>query len=351
MKIRVVASDLPHPQGSAAGRDLWAWCEAAIALGHDVQAWVWHISPVSPSGPVPVWAEYRPRAQHTRWGTFVTQADALAVGFKPDADAVVVADHVPSGGAVIGRARSVLTLHYRALLDAVSVRQLRPWHVRTSYEEIRYSRGVRTVLALSDRVGRAAGRPTHVVPMTAPLPGSPMPIVEEPVAALLADWGWKPNQASLGHLLRIWPEVRRQVPGARLLLGGRNFPQHAVGLQAGVEPVGPVADSSEILARAAVLAFPCPPSSGPKAKTLEAMAHGIPVLTTRAGMEGIGLLPGGEAMVCGHRDFARRLAALLGNPADRASLAALGRASIVINHAPEVAAKAKLRVFEEGFQL
>lgn len=351
MKIRVVACDMPHPQGSAAGRHLWAWCEAAIALGHDLQAWIWSVSPVSPSGPIPDWAEYRPAGRHTRGGTFVTRADARSAGFDPEPDAVVVADNVPSGGALLGRARSAMILHFRAPLDAVSVRRLRPWHLRTSYEEIHYSRGVGVVLAFSERVGRAAGRPTHIVPMTAPLPDGPLPPVEEPVAVLLADWWWKPNQVALKRLLRAWPEVRSQVPGARLVLGGRNFPHDAVGAMAGVETVGPVPDSSEILGRAAVLAFPCPSSSGPKAKTLEALALGIPVLTTGGGMEGMRLLPGGDAMVAGRGEFAQRLAALLRSPEERARLGALGRASIVAHHAPEVAAKAKLTAIEEELNL
>ena len=350
MKIRVVASDMPHPQGSAAGRDLWAWCEAAIALGHDLRAWIWKVSPVAPLDEVPDWADYRPVDRRTRGGTFVTRADALALGFDPEPDAVVFADNVPSGGAVLGRPRSVLTVHFRAMLDAVSVRRLRPWHVRTCYEEFRCSRGVEVVLAFSERVGRGLGRPSHAVPMTAPLPERPLPFVEDPVAVLLADWWWKPNQVALQHLLHVWPEVRSRVPGARLVLAGRNFPRDAVGNAAGVEFVGPVADSSEVLSRAAVLAFPCPPSSGPKAKTLEAMAHGIPVLTTPSGMEGIRLLPGGDALVSSQRDFAKRLAALLASVEDRAALAELGRASIVAHHAPEVAARAKLAVLEEHFQ-
>ena len=349
MKIRVVASDLPHPQGSAAGRDLWAWCEAARALGHDLKAWIWFVSPVSPEGPVPEWAEYRPASRTTRWGTFVSAAQAKAAGFEPDPDAVVVADHLPSGGALVGKRRSVLTLHYRALLDAKSVRQLRPWHLRTAYEEIHLSRRSGAVLAFSERVGRGVGRRTHVVPMTAPLPEAPFPVVEEPVAALLADWWWKPNRAALDTLLRAWPEVRRRVPGARLVLGGRKFPEAAVGAMAGVEAIGPVEDSSEVLSRAAILAFPCPSSSGPKGKTLEALAHGMAVVTTPGGMEGIRLLPGGEAMVVSESGFAARLAELLADPRRRAELGSIGRASVVANHAPEVAAKARLNVFERTF--
>jgi hypothetical protein len=348
VKIRVVASDLPHPQGSAAGRDLWAWCEAARALGHDLTAWIWHISPVSPRGPIPDWAEYRDTARPSRWGTFVSAADARAAGFDPEPDAVVVADHLPSGGAVVGHPRSVLTLHYRALLDALSVRTLRPWHLRTAYEEVHLARRSRCVLAFSARVARGVGRHVDVVPMTAPLPAHRLPVVEEPVAAMLADWWWKPNRAALDDLLRRWPDVRRRVPGARLLLGGRNFPAD-LGAVPGVEVLGTVADSTEVLAQAALLAFPCPTSSGPKGKTLEALALGLPVVTTPPGMEGIELLPGGEAMTATAADFTDRLVTILGDPVARARLADLGRASVEANHAPEVAARAKLRIFESAF--
>lgn len=349
MKIRVVASDNPHPQGSAAGRDLWAWCEAARALGHDLQAWIWFIPPSSPTAPIPEWAEHRPVSRTTRWGTFVTAAHALSVGFDPEPEAVVVADHLPSGGALRGKPRTALTLHYRALLDAKGVRQLRPWHLRTAYEEIRLSRQAGTVLAYSERVGRIVGRTTHVVPMTAPVPPAPLPLVDAPVAVLLANWGWRPNMAALDMLLRAWPEVRSRVPGARLVLGGHNFPDAAIGPLAGVETVGSVADSTEVLAGAAVLAFPCPTSSGPKAKTLEALAQGLAVVTTPSGMEGIRLLPGGSDMVAEPAKFADRLAELLADPQRRAELAAVGRASIVAHHSPEVAAEAKLKVFAETF--
>jgi hypothetical protein len=347
--IEVVASDVPHPQGTAAGRDLWAWCEAARSLGHDVRAWVWNASPVSPTTEVPRWAEYRPAGRATRWGTFVTAADARRAGFSPDPEAVVVADNVPSGAAAVVHPKSVVTVHYRALIDAWSVRRLRAWQVRTGFEELRLARRAGAVLAYSARVGRGLGRPTTPVPFTTPVPVSPLAPVEEPVAALLADWWWPPNRLALRRLLALWPEVRAAVPGARLLLGGRKFPSGLMGAMPGVELVGTVADSGDVLARAAVLAFPCPPSSGPKGKTLEALAHGLAVVTTAAGMEGITLVPGAQAMVAPPGRFAAALAAVLGDPEARARLGALGRQSVLAHHEPQAAVRARLAAFDAAF--
>jgi len=341
---------MPNPQGTAAGRDLWAWCEAARALGHDLAAWIWKVSPISPTTQVPDWADYRPVQRRGFGGTFVTIDDALRTGFSPDEETVVVADNLPSGGAAVRHPRSVITVHFRALLDSWSVRKLRPWHVRTAFEEFRLSHRARLVLAYSERVGRHLARSVTVVPMTAPLPEAPIPAVEGPVAALLADWWWPPNRAALRELLRVWPEVRALVPGAQLILGGRNLPSNWVGTMAGVEVVGPVADSTEVLARAGVMAFPCPSSSGPKGKTLEALAHGLAVVTTPAGMEGLKLLPGTEAMIVDRLSFGRRLATVLVDPAERLRLGELGRQSILAYHAPEVAVRARMRVFKSTFE-
>ena len=190
----------------------------------------------------------------------------------------------------------------------------------------------------------------HVVPIAYPMPAEPLAPVEEPVAALLADWSWPPNGAALDRLLSYWPAVRERVPGARLLLAGRNFPAARMGQMAGVEVIGPVGDSAEVLGRTALIAFPCPDSSGPKVKTLEALAHGLPVVTSPAGLEGIG--PDDDTlheMAAADADFAERTAALLTHPEERRRLGALGRRVVAEVHAPEHAAQVRLALFHEAF--
>jgi glycosyltransferase involved in cell wall biosynthesis len=156
---------------------------------------------------------------------------------------------------------------------------------------------------------------------------------------MIADWAWPPNQSALRSLLRQWPAVRKLVPEARLLVAGRG-PVDAT-TPPGVEVVGEVARARDVLARAAVLAFPCPPTSGPKMKVLDALASGLPVVTTGAGVEGLMLSPG-SVTVTADRDFATGLADVLRDDATRRLMAIAGRADVLANHRPEQAAAARL---------
>jgi glycosyltransferase involved in cell wall biosynthesis len=156
----------------------------------------------------------------------------------------------------------------------------------------------------------------------------------------------------LDHLLGLWPEIRAAVPGARLLLAGRHFPQDAVGILAGVEFVGTVRDSREVLERTAIVPFLCPNSTGPKGKVLEALAHAIPVVTTSAGFEGLEV--GADllrSLTTSPAQFATRLAALLRDPEERARLGKLGREAVAVRHSPRAAAQARIDAFSEAFDL
>lgn len=352
MRIAVVACELPHPEGTAAGRDLWAWCEGMRSLGHDVEAWVWFRSPSSPDGPVPEWCRYEPFDPGPAWrshlrAVVVPRNDLARAGWRAPDDAVAVADHLPSAAAVLGSARSAVTLHFRALADARAVGRVRPPDVQMGRAERRVARRAGVTLVYSQRVGRGLAGRTRVVPIAYPVPDEAVTPVDEPVAALLADWSWPPNREALAVLLRSWTSVRDAVPGARLLLAGKNLDRAGVGAIPGVEAIGPVARSADVLSRTAVVAFPCPPSSGPKIKVIEALAHGVPVVTTPAGMEGVATPPGASPMVAGRAEFAGALVRLLRDPALRQELGRTGRMSVAEHHSPTAAATARLRAFAE----
>ena len=160
---------------------------------------------------------------------------------------------------------------------------------------------------------------------------------------LPADWTWAPNRAALEELLRAWPAVRAEVPGARLLLAGSGLPDATrSALPAGVQALGHLPDLAELWAQAAVLAFACPSSSGPKVKVLEAAMAGVPVVTTPAGAEGL-LLEG--VTLTSLAGFTGVLARLLADPAGRAAAAERIRASALAHHAPEPAAARRLEVW------
>jgi glycosyltransferase involved in cell wall biosynthesis len=195
---------------------------------------------------------------------------------------------------------------------------------------------------MSARVAGAIGTRASVVPMAYPMPRDALDLVDEPVVALLASWNWAPNHAALARLLAAWPAVRDAVPGARLLLAGRGLDRARVGTIGGVEAIGEVGVPADVLARAAVVAYPCPGTSGPKVKVIEAMAHGVPVITTPSGVEGLHVAAADLPVVADEPRFADALIGLLRDPARRGALAARGRPAVLAAHAPLAAARARI---------
>lgn len=355
MRISVVASELPHPQGTAAGRDLYAWCEGLRALGHDLDAWLWRISPVSPRGPIPSWCRYQPFDVGPMWRAHFhsirwPRGDLARVGWRDrDDEAIVVADHIWSFAGAAYTDRSVATFHFRSAADAFAARKFELSTVQMARAERIAGRRAGMVLAYSERVGQHLRRPATFVPIAYPAPSDPLPPVDAPVAAMLADWSWPPNVRALGNLLGAWKKVHDALPNARLLLAGRCLDPVKVGHIPGVEVLGEFSETADILSRAAVVAFPCPPSSGPKVKVLEALAYGLPVVTTRWGIEGIVLNGEGGVVTTTLSNFHSTLIDILRDPEHRAALGASGRQSVLLHHSGKAAAQARVKAFAEAF--
>jgi glycosyltransferase involved in cell wall biosynthesis len=145
--------------------------------------------------------------------------------------------------------------------------------------------------------------------------------------------------------------VRARVPGAELVLAGWGLDGMGVNAGAGVRVIGSVARSVDALAEASVLAFPCPATSGPKVKVIEALAYGVPAVTTEYGVEGIWLGQGEGAVVADRAGFAAALSATLADPEERQRLAATGRAAVAANHSGVAAAQHRVAVCAERFGL
>jgi glycosyltransferase involved in cell wall biosynthesis len=93
------------------------------------------------------------------------------------------------------------------------------------------------------------------------------------------------NRDALRYICsEILPAVRRRIPGAVLKVVGERPP--AMGID-GVELLGAVPDVVPYLQSARVLLAPLRTGSGTKLKILEAMACGLPFITTDLGIEGL----------------------------------------------------------------
>lgn len=171
--------------------------------------------------------------------------------------------------------------------------------------------------------------PIHVAPVgveAAAFPERPGGF-EPRTLVYLGALDWRPNlEATRWFLERVWPLVRGSVPDARFLLGGSNPP---AGLEArvtaaGVRLLGRVPDARAFLSSAAAMVVPLLSGGGMRVKILEAMALGVPVVSTRLGAAGIEARDGEEILLAeSPEELAAACVSLLTDP-DRA--AALGRA-------------------------
>jgi glycosyltransferase involved in cell wall biosynthesis len=96
---------------------------------------------------------------------------------------------------------------------------------------------------------------------------------------------YRPNADAVRWFVRrILPAIRSRVPSATLRLVGTGTERIA---GEGVDPAGYVADLPAELARADLAVIPMRMGSGVRFKALEAMAAGVPLVTTRLGASGI----------------------------------------------------------------
>jgi glycosyltransferase involved in cell wall biosynthesis len=84
-----------------------------------------------------------------------------------------------------------------------------------------------------------------------------------------------------------------------------------------------------LFAQATVVVVPIASASGTRLKILQALAAGRAVVSTPAGAQGLALTPGRDLLVAPLGDeFAAAVVRLLENDAERAALAAAGRAAV-----------------------
>ena len=132
---------------------------------------------------------------------------------------------------------------------------------------------------------------------------------------------YPPNVAAVHELAtQVLPLVRRERPGARLLVAGRRPTDAVRALEgAAVQVVGAVDDVHEVFSRAAVAVYPGRLGRGTKNTPLEALAAGCPVVATPEAARG---LPQGDHLLLGREpiELAAHVLALLADDGRRRAL-------------------------------
>jgi polysaccharide biosynthesis protein PslH len=163
------------------------------------------------------------------------------------------------------------------------------------------------------------------------------PVAADPEATNLlsvATMHYPPNAEALRWFRDlVWPRIRAAHPAASVDIAGPRPPDDLTQWGLADERArvhGYVADLAPLYRTAAVFIVPLHSGSGVRVKILEAMARGIPVVSTTVGAAGLDLRHGEHLLIADTPDqFAKAVLTLLHDPAQRAALAGAARARVL----------------------
>ena len=249
----------------------------------------------------------------------------------------------------------VMSLHYRARLDR-SVGM--PWRAAGREELLfralerrailRYTWFVATSARVAEEI-RSDRRRANVTVVPLSLDPAAYPAVvradPDPVAGMIGTAAWPPTADAFRRLHKIWPAIRAGVPAARLRLAGRGLAARAADAETGVEVLGEVSTTQEFLGGLRVLLYPVMRGSGMKVKVLEAIASGLPVITTTAGAEGFDASDG-IVVADDERAFVAAAVDVLRDVDERRARANAARLHFESRYAPEPATAPLVELYE-----
>jgi len=133
----------------------------------------------------------------------------------------------------------------------------------------------------------------------------------------------------------IFPAIRRARPDAEFVIAGRDPTPEVRALAAidGVCVTGRVDDMRAYYAQAAMLVVPLRSGGGTRLEILEAMAMGMPVISTSIGCEGLNVQNGIDIVIADTPgDFATQAAALIANVDHRHEIGTAARHTVVAGY-------------------
>lgn len=157
----------------------------------------------------------------------------------------------------------------------------------------------------------------------------------------LGGMDYLPNLNAATHFLdEIFPKVRKREADAKVLLVGRELGKLGRLLQMpGVEPHESVPEVLPWFYEADLLAVPLRQGAGTRIKVLEAMASGLPVVSTPKGCEGIDVKNGMELLIADTpQSFIDDIVHIMREPALATSLAENARRLVIARYTWQAAA-------------
>lgn len=147
---------------------------------------------------------------------------------------------------------------------------------------------------------------------------TPQSAVEPGHLIMVSGMNWFPNRdAVLLMAEKIWPELTKVMPEARLTIVGASPPQAILDLAARdprVTVTGFVDDVRPYMEKAQVYLCPMRDGGGTRLKILDALSMGIPIVATRMALEGIDVEPETDVLVADEpREFVAQIVRLAGD--------------------------------------
>ena len=140
---------------------------------------------------------------------------------------------------------------------------------------------------------------------------------------------WPPNVDSMLYFCReILPLVREQIPDCTLTIAGQRPVEsiQALGREPGIAVTGYVDDESKVAKDCGVFIVPLRSGSGVRVKILNALAMGLPVVSTPVGAEGLDVRSGEHLLIAdGAAEFAEAVVRVLRDPELADRLGRMGR--------------------------
>jgi polysaccharide biosynthesis protein PslH len=171
----------------------------------------------------------------------------------------------------------------------------------------------------------------EIIPIGVAVPAEPPNRGTAPMLLHIGTMFYPPNaDAVRWFVAEVFGRIRAAVPDARFVVVGGGPPADIAALHdpaRGIEVRGYVPDIAPLLAEAAATVVPTRAGSGMRVKILEAMAMGLPVVSTTVGAEGIAVVPETHLLIADDAPaFADAAVRLLSDAALRARLRARAHA-------------------------
>jgi len=146
---------------------------------------------------------------------------------------------------------------------------------------------------------------------------------------------WQANeQGVMWFLKKVWPLVLSIEPNVKFHLAGKGLSKRDPRFfQTGIVNHGEVDDAEVFMQKYGIMMVPIQAGSGIRIKSLEAMALGVPVVSTSIGAQGLSVDKGTQMIIADDpADFANGIVQLLLNPAASQAMTQQARAYMEEHH-------------------